>query len=174
MTNFKLNDKQPFIKDTAFVSIAATIIGDVHLLEEISVWPGAVIRGDNDRITVGRGSNVQDGAILHTDAGFPLVVGEGVSVGHAAVLHGCTVGNGSLIGIHATILNGAVIGQHCIVAAGAVIPECKQFPDRSLIMGVPGKAVRQLSDDEVAKLQDNAQEYVVKARVYKVNLKEAK
>jgi carbonic anhydrase/acetyltransferase-like protein (isoleucine patch superfamily) len=174
MTNFMLIDKQPFIEDTACVSVAATIIGDVHLLENSSVWPGAVIRGDNDRITVGRGSNVQDGAILHTDAGFPLSVGEGVSVGHAAVLHGCTIGKGTLIGIHATILNGAVIGQHCIVAAGAVIPEGKQFPDRSLIMGVPGKAVRQLSDDEVAKLLDNAQEYVAKARVYKVNLKEAR
>jgi carbonic anhydrase/acetyltransferase-like protein (isoleucine patch superfamily) len=172
MANFTLNGKQPIIEDTAFVSTAATIIGDVHILGESSVWPGAVIRGDNDRIAVGRQSNIQDGAILHADVGHPLSVGDRVSVGHAAVLHGCTIGSGTLIGIHATVLNDAVIGQQCIVAAGAVVPEGKSFPDRSLIIGVPGRVARQLSDDEIVKLLDNAQEYVSKASIYKTHLKE--
>jgi carbonic anhydrase/acetyltransferase-like protein (isoleucine patch superfamily) len=173
MTIFQLKEQQPSISDTAYVSTAATVIGDVHILEGSSVWPGAVIRGDNDRITVGRGSNVQDGAILHADANHPLSVGEHVSVGHAAVLHGCTIHDGTLIGIHATILNDAVIGKHCIVAAGAVISEGKHFPDGSLIMGVPGKVVRQLSKDDIAKVLANAKEYVTKTSLYKAHLKES-
>lgn len=172
MTIFDLKEKKPSIAESAYVSIAATIIGDVLLADKSSVWPGAVIRGDNDRITVGRGSNVQDGAILHADANHPLSVGEGVSIGHAAVVHGCTIGNGSLIGIHATILNDAVIGENCIVAAGAVIPEGKMFPDRSLILGVPGKLVRQLTDDEIKGIHANADEYVSKASIYKADSRE--
>jgi carbonic anhydrase/acetyltransferase-like protein (isoleucine patch superfamily) len=172
MTIFELKEKRPSIAVTAYVSITATIIGDVHILDGSSVWPGAVIRGDNDRITVRRGSNVQDGVVLHTDENHPLSVGERVSVGHAAVLHGCTIGNGTLVGIHATILNDAVIGRNCIVAAGAVIPEGKHFPDRSLILGAPAKVVRQLSDDEIANVLANAEEYVTKASVYQAYLKE--
>ena len=172
MTIFELKEKRPSIAVTAYVSITATIIGDVHILDGSSVWPGAVIRGDNDRITVGRGSNVQDGVVLHTDENHPLSVGERVSVGHAAVLHGCTIGNGKLVGIHATILNDAVIGRNCIVAAGAVIAEGKHFPDRSLILGAPAKVVRQLSDDEIANVLANAEEYVTKASVYQAYLKE--
>lgn len=171
MAIFQLHEQQPSISGTAYVSPAATVIGDVHILDGSSVWPGAVIRGDNDRITVGRGSNVQDGAVLHADPNHPLSLGEHVSVGHAAVLHGCTIHDGTLIGIHATILNDAVIGRHCIVAAGAVISEGKHFPDGSLIMGVPGKVVRQLSDDDIAKVLANAEQYVTKANLYKTHLK---
>jgi carbonic anhydrase/acetyltransferase-like protein (isoleucine patch superfamily) len=173
MTIFELKEKKPSVAESAYVSSAATIIGDVLVADKSSVWPGAVVRGDNDRITVGRGSNVQDGAILHADANHPLSVGEGVSIGHAAVVHGCTIGNGSLIGIHATILNDAVIGKNCIVAAGAVIPEGKIFPDRSLILGAPGKVVRQLTDDEVNGILANAAEYVSKASMYKAELRES-
>jgi carbonic anhydrase/acetyltransferase-like protein (isoleucine patch superfamily) len=172
MTIFNLKEKHPSIDRTAYVNPAATIIGDVHIAASSSVWPGAVIRGDNDTVTVGRGSNVQDGAILHVDANHPLTIGERVSIGHAAVLHGCTVGSGTLVGIHATILNDALIGDNCIVGAGAVVTEGKIFPDRSLILGVPAKVVRPLSDEEIENVSVNAEEYIARASEYKAGLKE--
>jgi carbonic anhydrase/acetyltransferase-like protein (isoleucine patch superfamily) len=146
------------------------VIGLVLIGDRVSVWPSAVIRGDKDFITIEDGSNVQDGAVIHVDRGHPMSIGKNVTVGHAAVLHGCTIGDGSLIGIHATVLNDVVVGKHSIVGAGTVIPEGKRFPDRSLILGVPGKVVRELTDDEVRLISDNADDYVAQSRDYAKHL----
>lgn len=160
----------PRIHETAYVADAATVVGDVTLGFESSVWFNAVLRGDNEPITIGEGSSVQDGAILHNDTGFPLIIGAFVTVGHQAMLHGCTVGDGSLIGIQAVVLNGAVIGQNCLVAAGSVVTAGAVFPDGSLIMGSPAKAVRQLSDADIAKMLEGAVDYVNRSRRYMVQL----
>jgi carbonic anhydrase/acetyltransferase-like protein (isoleucine patch superfamily) len=166
MAVFSLGEDRPKISETAFIAPNATVIGQVRLGDGVSVWPGAVIRGDEDLITIEDGSNVQDGAVIHVDRGHPMSIGKHVTVGHAVVLHGCTIGDGSLIGIHATVLNGAVVGKHSIVGAGTVIPEGKRFPDRSLILGVPGKVVRELTDEEVSLIFDNADDYVARSRDY--------
>jgi carbonic anhydrase/acetyltransferase-like protein (isoleucine patch superfamily) len=171
MAVFRLQNHQPTIADTAYVAPNATVIGRVTLEDHASVWPSAVIRGDNDIIAIGAGSNIQDGAILHVDPGHPMSIGRNVTIGHAAVVHGCTVGDGSLIGIHATVLNDAKIGKDSIVAAGTVIPEGKTYPDRSLILGVPGKVVRQLTDDQVKWIADNARDYADRASFYREHLK---
>lgn len=171
MTIFTLQDYRPSVAETAYVAPNATVIGQVRLTENASVWPGAVVRGDNDLIEIGSGTNIQDGAILHVDPGHPMSIGRNVTVGHAAVVHGCTIGDGSLVGIHATILNDAKIGKDSIVAAGSVVPEGKSYPDRSLILGVPGKVVRQLTDDEVKWIADNAREYAARAVHYRDHLK---
>jgi carbonic anhydrase/acetyltransferase-like protein (isoleucine patch superfamily) len=171
MAVYSLNEDRPKISETAFIAPNATVIGQVRLGDGVSVWPGAVIRGDEDFITIEDGSNVQDGAVIHVDRGHPLSIGENVTVGHAAVLHGCAIGEGSLIGIHATVLNGVVVGKHSIVGAGSVIPEGKRFPDRSLILGVPGKVVRELTDEEVTQITNNADDYVARSRVYAKHLK---
>jgi len=168
---FSLNEDSPKISATAFIAPNATVIGQVRLGNDVSVWPSAVIRGDKDLITIEDGSNVQDGAVIHVDRGHPMSIGKNVTVGHAAVLHGCTIGEGSLIGIHATVLNDAVVGKHSIVGAGSVIPEGKRFPDRSLILGVPGKVVRELTDQEVTQITDNADDYVARSRDYAKHLK---
>lgn len=170
MTRYRLGDKTPLIDESAYVAREATVIGDVRLAANTSVWPGAVLRGDNEPIAVAQGSNIQEGAVLHTDPGSPLSIGERVTVGHQAMLHGCTVGEGSLVGIQAVVLNNAVIGRHCLVGAGAVVTEGKAFPDRSLILGAPAKVVRTLSDEEVAKLQNSAQSYVERAALFKSDL----
>jgi carbonic anhydrase/acetyltransferase-like protein (isoleucine patch superfamily) len=149
-----------------YVAPNASLIGRVVLEDQASVWLNVVIRGDNDPIVIGARSNVQDGSILHTDDGVPLTLGDDVSVGHAVVLHGCTIGNGSLIGIKSVVLNHAVVGRDCLIGAGALIPEGKQIPDRSLVLGVPGKVVRTLTDDEVRGLRDIAHHYVENARRY--------
>jgi carbonic anhydrase/acetyltransferase-like protein (isoleucine patch superfamily) len=149
-----------------FVAANATIVGSVILEHESSVWFNTVIRGDNDVITIGARSNVQDGSILHTDAGIPLTLGTEVSVGHQVMLHGCTIGDGSLIGIKALILNHAVIGRECLVGANTLVTEGKVIPDRSLVLGSPGKVVRTLSDEEVAGLRSIAAHYVENARRY--------
>jgi carbonic anhydrase/acetyltransferase-like protein (isoleucine patch superfamily) len=171
MAIYQLGDRRPRIPQSAYVSEEATVIGEVTLGERASVWPGVVIRGDTESIRVGDGSNIQDGAVLHADPGSPLTLGNGVSVGHQAMLHGCTVGEGSLIGIQAVILNKAVIGSHCIVGAGAVISEGKAFPDRSLLVGAPARVVRQLSDEDVARLRFIAEEYARRQAIYKAQLK---
>lgn len=171
MTIFSLQDHHPAIAGTAYVAPNATVIGQVRLAENASVWPSAVVRADNDLISIEGGTNIQDGAILHVDPGHPMSIGRNVTVGHAAVVHGCTIGDGSLVGIHATILNDAKIGKDSIVAAGSVVPEGKTYPDRSLIMGVPGKVVRQLTDDEVKWIADNARDYAVRAALYRDHLK---
>jgi carbonic anhydrase/acetyltransferase-like protein (isoleucine patch superfamily) len=167
----KSNTLAPNIDDTAWVAPGAHVLGQVQLMANASVWFSAVIRADNEPITVGTNSNVQEGAVLHVDPGCPLIVGEDVTIGHQAMLHGCTIGDGSLIGIQAVILNRAVIGKHCLIGAGSLIPEGKVIPDRSLVMGTPGKVIRQLDDDEVAKLAASAANYVERARRFKSTLK---
>jgi carbonic anhydrase/acetyltransferase-like protein (isoleucine patch superfamily) len=149
-----------------YVAANATVIGSVVLEHQSSVWFNAVIRGDNDVITLGARTNVQDAAVLHTDAGIPLTLGAEVSVGHQAMLHGCTVGDGSLIGIKALILNRALIGRECLIGANALVTEGKVIPDRSLVLGSPGKVVRTLSAEEVAELHAIAAHYVENARRY--------
>jgi carbonic anhydrase/acetyltransferase-like protein (isoleucine patch superfamily) len=163
MAIYRLGDEAPMIGARAWVDENATVIGRVALGDAASVWSGAVLRGDNEWITLGARCNVQEGVVMHTDMGFPLTLADDVTVGHQAVLHGCTVGAGSLIGIQAVVLNGAVIGRQCLVGAGAVVTEGKVFPDRSLIIGAPAKAVRMLSDDEVAGLAMAATRYVANA-----------
>lgn len=170
MTRYRLGDKSPSIDESAYVALEATVIGDVRLAANTSVWAGAVLRGDNEPIVVGEGSNVQEGTVMHTDPGCPLTVGNRVTIGHQAMLHGCTVGDGSLIGIQAVVLNNAVIGKESLVGAGAVVTEGKVFPDRSLILGAPAKVVRTLSDEDVANLQRNAQGYVERAALFKSGL----
>ena len=171
MAIYNLGDRKPVLGREAWVAPNSTVIGDVILGDEASIWWNAVVRGDNDTITIGAGSNIQDGSVLHADAGVPLTLGERVTVGHLVMLHGCTVGEESLIGIKSVILNRAVIGRHCIIGANSLIPEGKVIPDRSLVMGSPGKVVRQLSDEEVAKLRLAAQGYVDNARRYRAELK---
>ena len=150
----------------------ATLIGNVRLEEGASVWFNAVLRGDNERILIGKDSNVQDGAVMHTDMGYPLTLGTGVTIGHNAMLHGCTVGDYSLIGINAVILNGAKIGKHCIIGANALIGEGKVIPEGSLVMGSPGKVVRDLTDEQKALLQASAAHYVKNAQRYARDLAE--
>lgn len=150
----------------------ATLIGNVRLEEGASVWFNAVLRGDNELILIGKDSNVQDGAVMHTDMGYPLTLGTGVTIGHNAMLHGCTVGDYSLIGINAVILNGAKIGKHCIIGANALIGEGKVIPDGSLVMGSPGKVVRDLTDEQKALLQASAAHYVKNAQRYARDLAE--
>jgi carbonic anhydrase/acetyltransferase-like protein (isoleucine patch superfamily) len=149
-----------------YVAPNANIIGSVVLESEVSIWFNVVIRGDNDTITVGERSNIQDGSILHTDAGIPLNVGPSVSIGHLVMLHGCTIGEGSLIGIKAVLLNHSVIGRDCLIGANTLIPEGKVIPDRSLVLGSPGKVVRPLDDAEVARLRAIADHYVENGRRY--------
>jgi carbonic anhydrase/acetyltransferase-like protein (isoleucine patch superfamily) len=171
MTLFTLQNHRPAVADSAYVAPSATVIGNVRLAEDVSIWPSAVVRADNDLIAIESGTNVQDGAVLHVDRGHPISIGRNVTVGHAAVVHGCVIGDGSLIGIHATILNDANIGKESIVAAGSVVPEGKSYPDRSLILGIPGKIARQLTDDEVKWIAENARDYVERASIYRDHLK---
>lgn len=171
MPTYRLGEDAPDLAPDAWVAPGADVIGRVRLAAQSSVWFGAVLRGDNEPIAVGVRSNVQDGAVLHTDPGFPLAIAEEVTVGHQAMLHGCTIGAGSLIGVQAVVMNGAVIGRECLVGAGALVTEGKAFPDRSLIIGAPAKAVRTLSDDEVANLYRAADVYVNRAVRYRAELK---
>jgi carbonic anhydrase/acetyltransferase-like protein (isoleucine patch superfamily) len=152
------------------VAPSASVIGNAVLAEHSSVWFGATLRGDNEVISIGVSSNVQDGAVMHTDPGFPLLLGANVSVGHQAMLHGCTVGDGSLIGIQAVVLNAAIIGNGCLVAAGAVITERKVFPDGTLILGAPAKVVRELSAEERENLLKIAANYAARGAVYRKDL----
>jgi carbonic anhydrase/acetyltransferase-like protein (isoleucine patch superfamily) len=170
VTIYKLGDTAPTIHESVFVADTAAIIGKVVLEENASVWFGATIRGDNEPITVGAGSNVQEGAVLHTDPGCPLTIAPNVTIGHQAMLHGCTIGEGSLIGIQAVILNRAVIGRNCLVGAGAVITEGKTFPDNALILGAPARVVRTLSDEEVARLHVNTRNYADRRAYFKEQL----
>jgi carbonic anhydrase/acetyltransferase-like protein (isoleucine patch superfamily) len=153
--------------DGHFIAPDAAIVGNVVLEQQVSIWFQAVIRGDNDRIVIGAGSNVQDGSVLHTDAGIPLTVGAAVTVGHQVMLHGCTIGDGSLIGIKAVVLNHAVVGRECLIGACALIPEGKVIPDRSLVMGTPGRVIRTLTDAEAEGLRAIAAGYVDNARRYR-------
>ena len=171
MSIYQLGDDMPHVPNSAYVADGATVIGKVILGEHVRVRPGAVVRGDNDWIKIGDGSNVQDNAVLHTDPGFPLTVGANVTIGHQAMLHGCTVNDGCLIGIQAVVMNGAVIGKDCLIGAGALVPEGKIFPERKLIVGAPGKIVRELVDDEIEKMHRAAPGYVQRQEMYKTKLK---
>lgn len=161
---FQLGDKTPVRGEQVFVAANATVIGNVELQQQASVWFNAVLRGDNERICIGRQSNVQDGSVLHTDAGYPLTLGTGVTVGHKAMLHGCQVGDYSLIGINAVVLNGARIGKHCIIGANALVPEGMEVPDGSLVVGSPATIKRQLNEQQKQMLQASAAHYVHNAR----------
>ncbi len=171
MPLYEFDGKAPVLGADAWVAPSADLIGDVRLGDEASVWFGAVIRGDNTPILIGARSNVQEGAALHSDPGAPLTIGEDVTVGHHAILHGCTVGARSLIGMGAVVLNRAVIGEDCIVGAGALVTEGKAFPAGSLIVGSPARAVRTLDDNAKAMLLASARVYVAKAKDYGVGLK---
>ncbi len=172
MTLYSLAGVAPILPaGFSFVAGSAQVIGNVLLEEDASIWFGAVLRGDNERITVGAGSNVQDGCVLHTDMGFPLIIGPGCTIGHMAMLHGCTIGAGSLIGMSAVVLNGAKIGRECLIGAGALITEGKEIPDRSLVVGSPGKVIRQLDDAAVARLRQSAAHYVANAKRFAAELK---
>ena len=171
MAIYQLDDVMPTLHPTAWVADNANVIGRVTLAEDTSVWFGVVIRGDTSTITVGKGSNIQDNSVLHADIGMPLVIGEGVTVGHQAMLHGCSVGNNSLIGIGAIVLNGVKIGNNCLVGAGALVTEGKEFADGSMIIGSPAKAVRMLSPEQIEGLKMSARHYVDNADRYKAGLK---
>ena len=171
MAIYQLDDLTPDVHPTAWVADNAQVMGSVTLAEDTSVWFGVVIRGDTSTIAIGKGSNVQDNSVLHADVGMPLVIGEGVTVGHQVMLHGCTVGNHSLIGIGAIVLNGAKIGNNCLVGAGALVTEGKEFPDGSMIIGSPAKAVRMLSPEQIEGLKMSAKHYVDNANRYKAELK---
>lgn len=169
---YKLGQRVPQKGKEVFVADDARIIGDVVLEDQSSVWFGAIIRGDNDTITIGTQSNVQDGAVLHTDPGIKLTLGKGVTVGHQAMLHGCDIGDYSLVGIHAVILNGAKIGKHCIIGANALVPEGMEIPDGSLVVGSPAVVKRQLSDMQKKMLEGSAAHYVHNAQRYLNDLEE--
>jgi carbonic anhydrase/acetyltransferase-like protein (isoleucine patch superfamily) len=160
MAIYRFADHEPAVPASAWIAESATVIGRVHLGESASVWYGAVLRGDNDRIVLGARTNVQENSVLHTDAGIELLIGDDVTIGHQAMLHGCTIGDGSLIGIQAIVLNDVVIGRHCIVGAGAVVTEGKSFPDGSLIVGSPAKVVRTLEAAQIERLRQSAAHYV--------------
>lgn len=166
MAIYRYGDKVPVIHEDVYVAETADVIGDVVLERGASVWYQAVMRGDTDTLTVGEGSNIQDGAVMHADPGFPLTVGRGVTVGHQAMLHGCTIGDGSLVGIQAVILNGAVIGKNCLVAAGAVVKENASFPDNSLIVGAPAKVIRELTPEALEGMKKNTENYVERGRLH--------
>lgn len=170
MAKYRIGHRQPVVATGAFVAREATLVGDVRVGERASLWFGAVARGDNEPVRIGAGTNVQEGAVLHADPGFPLTIGEGVSVGHQAMLHGCTIGNDVLVGIQAVILNGAKIGSESLVGACALVTERKEFPPRSLIVGTPAKVLRELTDAEVANLRANAEDYARKAAQFRDEL----
>ena len=171
MAIYELDGKAPQLGAGAWVADSAQVIGNVELGANASVWFGVVIRGDNEPIRIGRNTNVQDLSVLHSDAGVPLTLGDNVSVGHQVMLHGCTIGDGSLIGIQAVILNNAKIGRNCIVGAGSVVTEGKEFPDHSLILGAPAKVVREVTPEQVARLRMTALHYVENARRHGQTLK---
>lgn len=171
MSIYQLDEHSPQIPDSAFVADSAQVMGQVHLGEHCSIWFGAVLRGDNEAMTIGEGTNIQDGSVLHSDMGSPLTVGKHVTVGHMVMLHGCTIGDESLIGIGAVVLNGARIGNNCLVGAGSLVTEGKAFPDGSMIIGSPAKAVKQLSPEQIEGLKRSAQGYIANAARYKAGLK---
>ena len=172
MSLYSLGDKRPQLGDNVWIAPNATVIGDIRLGRNASIWWNATLRGDNDPIMIGADTNIQDGSVLHTDEGVPMNIGANVTVGHLVMLHGCTIGDGSLIGIGSVILNRAIIGKGCIVGANTLIPEGKVFPDKVLIVGSPGKVVRELSDDDVARLKKSAEHYVDNAARYQTTLTE--
>lgn len=171
MALYELDGVAPQLGTGAWVADSAEVIGNVKLGENASIWFGAVLRGDNETMTIGRNSNVQDMSMLHSDPGSPLTIGENVTIGHQVMLHGCTVGDNSLIGIQAVVLNNAKIGRNSIVGAGSVVTEGKEFPDNSLIFGSPAKVMRTISDEDAARLRHGSDHYVQNAVRYAKGLK---
>lgn len=171
MAIYQLGEHVPDIAASAYITDSATVVGRVTIKANSSVWFQVTVRGDNEDITIGENCNLQEGAVLHADPGFPLTLADNVSVGHQAMIHGCSVGEGSLIGIQAVILNGAKIGKNCLVGAGALVTEGKEFPDNSLILGTPAKVVRTLSESDIANLHRIADSYVARSREFKNTLK---
>lgn len=173
MSIFTLGDVTPEVpSDNAYwIAPSASVIGKVRLEHNASIWFGAVLRGDNELILIGEGSNVQDGCVLHTDMGYPLTVGRHCTIGHHAILHGCTIGDNSLVGIGSTILNGAKIGKNCLVGAHALVAENKEIPDNSMVLGMPGKVVRQLEPEVIARLQEAAIRYIRNWQRFKSELR---
>jgi carbonic anhydrase/acetyltransferase-like protein (isoleucine patch superfamily) len=159
--------------DVGFIAPNAVLVGDIVVGAEAGIWFGVAARGDIERITIGNRTNVQENSILHTDKGFPLVIGDNVTIGHGAIVHGCTIGDNSLIGMGATVLNGAVIGKNCLIGANALITEGKVIPDNSLVMGAPGKVVREIDAEGVKSLAASADRYVINARRYATGLVDA-
>lgn len=170
MPIYKLGNHTPQIDRQCWIAPNATVIGQVHLARNVSIWWNSTLRGDKDLISIGENSNIQDGSVLHTDPGIHLTVGRNVTVGHMVMLHGCTVGDGALIGIGSILLNRSVIGKHSLVGANSLIPEGKVFPERVLIVGSPGKVVRELTDEEVAGLPGSAERYVENWQRYQEEL----
>jgi carbonic anhydrase/acetyltransferase-like protein (isoleucine patch superfamily) len=173
MTAYDLGDQTPTLPSDGedWIAPNAVVLGKVILKKNASVWFGSVLRGDNDPITVGENSNVQDGCVLHTDTGSPLTIGDNVTVGHMVMLHGCTIGDGSLIGIGAVVLNGAVIGKNCLIGAGALVTEGKAIPDNSMVLGSPGKVVREVSEAQARMISAGCAHYVHNWKRYRAGLK---
>jgi carbonic anhydrase/acetyltransferase-like protein (isoleucine patch superfamily) len=167
---YQLEDAVPQIHASAWVAENATLAGQITLQKDVSIWFNAVLRAEHAPITVGEGSNIQDGSVCHVDPGMPLTIGRSVTVGHKVMLHGCTIGDESLIGINAVILNGAKIGRNCLIGANSLIPEGKEIPDGSLVMGSPGKIVRTLNEAQIEGLKASAMHYVENGRRYKASL----
>ncbi|ETA51476.1 gamma carbonic anhydrase family protein [Ponticoccus alexandrii] len=170
MTLYAFDGVSPQVAADAWVAPGSHVMGRVVLEAGASVWFGAVLRGDNEEIRVGEGTNLQENVVCHTDMGFPLVIGAGCTIGHKAMLHGCTIGENSLIGMGATVLNGAKIGRNCLIGAGALIPEGREIPDGSLVMGMPGKVVRQLDEAAIEGLRGSAASYRAKAAQFAESL----
>ena len=171
MAVYQLDALTPDIADSAWVADNAQVIGDVHIAADSSVWFSSVVRGDTATIRIGEGTNIQDGSVLHADVGIPLTIGKHVTVGHMVQLHGCTIGDESLIGIGAIVLNGAKIGKNCLVGAGSLVTEGKEFPDGSMILGSPAKVVRELTPEQIEGLRRSAQHYVNNKNRFKAGLK---
>jgi carbonic anhydrase/acetyltransferase-like protein (isoleucine patch superfamily) len=171
MSIHQLDQQIPSVHPSAWVADSADVVGNVHLAADVSVWFATVIRGDNEPITVGEGTNIQDGSVLHSDSGKPLTLGKHVTVGHKVMLHGCTIGDESLIGIGAVVLNGARIGKNCLVGAGSLVTEGKEFPDGSMILGSPAKVVRQLTSEQIEGLRQSARHYIANAQHFRAGLK---
>lgn len=173
MPIYAIDDQTPEFEDEAsgWVAPDATVIGNVHIGRDVGIWFGVAIRGDNERISIGARSNVQEHVVMHTDAGFPLTIGEGCTIGHRAILHGCSIGDNSLVGMGAIVLNGARIGRNCLVGAGALVTEGKVFEDNSLIVGVPAKAIRVLDERAATDLAGSADHYVDNARRFRGGLR---
>ena len=171
MAIYELDGAAPRIADSAWVADSAQVMGNVELADDVSIWFGAVVRGDTETIRIGRRTNIQDMSVLHADVGMPLTLGEDVTVGHKVMLHGCTIGEGSLIGIGAVVLNGARIGKGCLVGAGSLVTEGREFPDGSMILGSPAKVVRQLTPEQLQGLRLSAKNYVENAQRFRAGLK---
>ena len=169
---YSLGDRKvEIVGEDYFIADNATVIGSVVIHNDVSIWFNAVIRGDNDVITIGEGTNIQDGTVIHTDGGIPLNIGNGVTVGHQVMLHGCTIGDNSLIGINAVVLNNAKIGKNCIIGANCLITQGKEIPDNSMVLGSPGKIVREISPEEVEDLKHSAEHYIHNFKRFKKELK---